>query len=134
MHRALSIRQPYAELILRGEKTIEYRTRVTKIVGETFYIYAAGKWPPAKAKQRIWSSDLAMPGDELPWLMEMTRGLRLFPEDLPTGLIVGQAVIDEVTRRDDGMYEWHLADVKRMAEPIRPERHPQPTWWIPFAA
>jgi hypothetical protein len=24
---ALSIRQPYAELILRGEKTIEYRSR-----------------------------------------------------------------------------------------------------------
>src|SRR5207249_1701899 len=37
---ALSIRQPYAELILRGIKTIEYRSRGTKIVGERFYIYA----------------------------------------------------------------------------------------------
>jgi hypothetical protein len=27
--RALSIRQPFAELILRGEKTIEYRSRPT---------------------------------------------------------------------------------------------------------
>lgn len=42
--RALSIRQPYAELILRGIKTIEYRSRPTRIIGERFYIiYAAGK-------------------------------------------------------------------------------------------
>ena len=39
--RALSIRQPYAELILRGIKTIEYRSRRTRIIGERFYIYAS---------------------------------------------------------------------------------------------
>ena len=38
---ALSIRQPYAELILRGIKTVEYRTRPTRIIGERFYIYAS---------------------------------------------------------------------------------------------
>ena len=46
--RALSIRQPYAELIpstysgqaLRGIKTVELRSRSTRIVGERFYIYA----------------------------------------------------------------------------------------------
>src|SRR5437763_4945114 len=38
--RALSIRQPYAELILRGTKRIEYRSRATKIIGERFLIYA----------------------------------------------------------------------------------------------
>ena len=37
--RALSIRQPYAELILRGNKRIEYRSRATRIVGERFWIY-----------------------------------------------------------------------------------------------
>ena len=40
---ALSIRQPYAELILRGIKTVEYRTRPTRIIGERFYIYASKK-------------------------------------------------------------------------------------------
>ena len=39
--RALSIRQPYAELILRGIKTVELRSRSTRIVGERFYIYAS---------------------------------------------------------------------------------------------
>ena len=36
--RALGIRQPYAELILRGIKPIEVRSRPTKIIGERFYI------------------------------------------------------------------------------------------------
>ena len=37
--RALSIRQPYAELILRGIKTTEYRSMLTTIIGERFAIY-----------------------------------------------------------------------------------------------
>jgi hypothetical protein len=32
--RALSIRQPYAELILRGIKTVELRSVSTNILGE----------------------------------------------------------------------------------------------------
>lgn len=47
----LSIRQPYAELILRGIKTAELQSRATTIIGERFYLYAA------KAKARL--SDLA---------------------------------------------------------------------------
>jgi hypothetical protein len=39
--RALSIRQPFAELILRGIKTVEYRSRPRKIIGERFLIYAS---------------------------------------------------------------------------------------------
>jgi hypothetical protein len=35
--RALSIGQPYAELILRGIKTAELRSMSTTIVGERFY-------------------------------------------------------------------------------------------------
>ena len=38
--RAISIRQPYVEQILRGEKTIEYRTRKTNI-RERVYLYAS---------------------------------------------------------------------------------------------
>ncbi len=33
LRRALSIRQPYAELILRGIKKIEYRSRPTRLLG-----------------------------------------------------------------------------------------------------
>jgi hypothetical protein len=49
--RALSIRQPYAELILRGIKTLrpcsgqalELRSRPTRIIGQRFHIYASLK-------------------------------------------------------------------------------------------
>jgi hypothetical protein len=49
--RALSIRQPFAELIpsiysgqaLRGIKTVEYRSRSTRIIGQRFFICAAKK-------------------------------------------------------------------------------------------
>jgi hypothetical protein len=40
---ALFIRQPYAELILRGIKTAELRSRPASIVGERFHIYAFRK-------------------------------------------------------------------------------------------
>jgi hypothetical protein len=51
-----SIRQPYAELILRGIETAELRSRGTTIIGQRFYLYAA----KAKAKPPvpIWSEDL----------------------------------------------------------------------------
>ncbi len=50
--RALSIRQPYAELILIWIKTIYYRSRRTLIIGERFYIYASRTPGPAAAGVR----------------------------------------------------------------------------------
>ena len=38
--RALTIRQPWAKLILRGIKTIEVRSRLTRVRGRV-YIYAS---------------------------------------------------------------------------------------------
>ena len=49
---ALSIRQPYAELILRGIKTVEYRTQPTRIIGERFHIYASKKWAVGRWQKR----------------------------------------------------------------------------------
>ncbi|HEX3357004.1 MAG TPA: ASCH domain-containing protein, partial [Tepidisphaeraceae bacterium] len=66
--RALSIRQPFAELILRGIKTVEYRSRSTRIIGERFWLYASkgvSHLPLATGhlskKNAAWSRDLAMP-------------------------------------------------------------------------
>ncbi len=52
--RAHSVRQPYAELLLREIKTVELRSRRTTIIGERFYLYAA----EAKTKRPVWSEDL----------------------------------------------------------------------------
>ena len=90
--RALSIRQPYAELILRGIKTAELRSMSTTIVGERFFIYAC----KAKAKQPIWSDDLRV-GTPPAWMIELAEQAGILHEllgadaDLPTGVIVGRS-------------------------------------------
>ena len=134
--RALSIRQPYAEMILRGVKTVEYRSRPTRIIGERFHIYAARKPAPPTAAGGVWSRDLAMaggkPGDAPPpWMLELAKLLIL--KELPTGVIVGSAVIDRVTPGADGLFEWHLGGVERASgRLLMPTRQPQPVWFNPF--
>ena len=116
--RALSIRQPYAELILRGIQKIEYRSRPTRLIGERFYIYASKG-----------TGQLAIgngPGRALtPALSQRER------EQLPTGVIVGSAVIAQC-EANNGHYQWHLSDVERLKRPRKPKRMPQPVWFTPF--
>lgn len=124
--RALSVRQPYVEAILRGVKTIEYRPVRTSIIDEEFYLYAS-----------------TAPGN--PKDFEL-MGVK--PGDLPTGVLLGTVRIVKCTpcseprqsakTRDEGTgtvnerFEWHLAGAKRLARPIKPERHAQPSWFYPF--
>ncbi len=127
---ALSIRQPYAELILRGIKTIEYRSRATRIVGERFHIYASKA--KATLPVAIWSEDLR--AEHPPkWMIELAEQVGMIDPDalLPTGVIVGSAVIGKVTRNDD-LFEWHLVDVQRARTFRKPRKHPQPMWFKPF--
>lgn len=141
--RALSIRQPFAELILRGVKTVEYRSRRTHILGERFWIYASrGKIKREGAKgEGIWSVDLSVPGEPLPgWMLELAQQVRLIEPGtlLPTGVIVGSAVVDRCTPlapssfRLHPYYQWHLRDVRRAEQLRRPTRQPQPAWFVPF--
>ncbi len=126
---ALSIRQPYAELILRGIKTIEFRSRATKIIGQRFHIYAA------KAKTRLpaWSDDVQV-GTPPPWMIELAKQVKLIPPDadLATGVIVGTAVIERISQTHDGLWQWHLADVRRAKTLRKPRKQAQPVWFRPF--
>jgi hypothetical protein len=142
--RALSIRQPYAELILRGIKTVELRSRSTRIVGERFYIYAckARAIPPVPPPAAIWSDDLRVAAPPPPaWMIELAEQVKMIEPGtlLPTGVIVGSAVIERVTQSDSrstgsgqAMYRWHLADVRRAKRLRKPQGHPQPVWFNPF--
>ena len=105
MPKALSIKQPYAEEILRGIKKIEYRTVATHFRGR-FHIYASLK-----------------PGDE-----DRFRKLGCESGDLPTGVLVGTVeLVDCVGSKS--AYEWHLAKPKRLARLNRPRGKPQPVWF-----
>lgn len=116
--RALSIRQPYAEMILRGEKTIEYRSRPTRLIGQRFYIYAAKKWAGVPAPAPAPGTNGHANGS-------------LAPGDAPTGVIVGTATIARCVQ-NNGHYEWHLSQVKRLPKPRKPKGRPQPVWFKPF--
>lgn len=109
--KALSIRQPWAELILRGEKTVEYRSQPTKIRGRV-YIYAA--------LGRAESDDDGIT-DELQETLAA----------LPRGKIVGTVEIADCVG-SDGEYEWMLVNPQRLDEPIAPNEQPQPVWFHPF--
>lgn len=106
--RALSIRQPYAERILRGVKTVEYRTRPTSI-RERVYIYAS--------LTAGWPKDFDSMG--------------LAPGDLPTGVLVGTVEISDCSG-EPGDYKWHLKSPKRLKRKLRPRKQPQPGWFRPF--
>lgn len=106
--RALNIRQPYAEQIMRGTKRVEYRTQPTK-VRERVYIYAS-----------------LTPGDELEF-----KRMKAQPGDFPVGVLVGTVELVDCTGQP-GDYQWHLRRPVRLPEPLRPARHPQPTWFFPF--
>jgi hypothetical protein len=137
--RALSIRQPYAELILRGIKRIEYRSRATRIIGERFWIYASkgrvsGFGVGGSGKGGMWSGDLAGQAPP-PWMIELAEAMKLWKPGelggLPRGVIVGSAVIEKVTP-GDGIYHWHLREIQRTPRLRKPRGRPQPVWFKAF--
>lgn len=108
IRRALSIRQPYAEQILRGTKKIEYRSVPTNI-RERVYIYASLSLAPDEVFERA----------------------RLVPERLARGVIVGSVEVIDCKRGRTG-YEWYLARPQRANRLRKPRNKPQPVWFIPF--
>ncbi|HEV8588491.1 MAG TPA: ASCH domain-containing protein [Pyrinomonadaceae bacterium] len=106
---ALSIRQPYAEQILRGTKRIEYRSMSTNKRGRV-YIYAGQS-----------------PGPSNEW-----RKIGLEAGDLPTGVLVGTVEIIDCIKKGTNDYHWILAHPLRLKRTIKPTNHPQTAWFYPF--
>jgi hypothetical protein len=107
--RALSIRQPYAEQILRGNKKIEYRSRPTNI-RERVYIYAS-----------------LTPGYSEDW-----DAMQMQPGDLPSGVLVGTVEIIDC-RGKPGDYEWLLTKPDRLKRNLNRRSIPSPYGSIPFS-
>jgi hypothetical protein len=128
-------------LILRGIKTVEYRTRPTRIIGQRFWIYASGKKPAlADGRWLVRSADnIIVPNERLPaWMIELAQQVGMIEPgaELPTGVIVGSAVIEHVVAppadQAGGMFQWHLTGAERATTFRKPQRHPQPVWFEPF--
>jgi hypothetical protein len=109
--RALSIRQPHAEAIMREVKKIEYRSGPTKI-RERIYIYASLARYSAKSESQMMAEykidDLAC-------------------DDLPRGVIIGTVELHACKGGD-----WHLRAPERAKCFRKPKGQPQPVWFKPF--
>ena len=125
--RALSIRQPWAELILLGRKIIEVRSRRTNLL-ERVHIYAGLNRIEPQEEARIFAR------------------FGIDVDDLPRGVLVGtvaivgcqplqqddsQAACFEVTETH-GFYGWLLARPQRVEELVKPKNQPQPMFFNPF--
>ena len=125
--RALSLRQPWAELVLRGDKTIEARSIRTNI-RERVHIYAS-----------LGDVDLE----------DQTRVSREYGVDigsLPRGVLVGTVVVVGCrpltvrdsraaafpVSRDTELFAWLLESPQRAKRLVKPTKHPQPVWFTPF--
>jgi hypothetical protein len=113
--RALSIRQPHAEAIMRGVKPIEHRFRPTD-VRERIFIYASRtRYTPeqeAKMMAMYGMSDVAC-------------------DDLPRGVLVGTVELWDCTC-SEGDYHWHFRNPERATELLKPTRRPLAGWFNPF--
>jgi hypothetical protein len=91
-HKALTVRQPWAWLIVNGYKPVEYRTWQTHHRGELYII----------ASQRLDAGEIAV---ATAWAKN--HGVTL-PEEVDCGGIVGKVTLDRVSGVK-GDYEWHLS-------------------------
>ncbi|MBX3438465.1 MAG: ASCH domain-containing protein [Planctomycetaceae bacterium] len=124
---ALGIRQPWAELILRGIKSIEVRSLPTNVRG-TIYLYAGQHFA------------------DIPHADIMVAQHGLDADRLPRSLILG--TVDIVDCRPcatadataacvpasmlEGKYGWRLTNPVRLDEPFKPRFLPYGVWFYPF--
>jgi hypothetical protein len=125
--RALSVRQPWAELILLGHKTIEVRSRRTNL-RERVYIYAGLNRIEPQEEARI-ADQFGIDVDGLP--RGVLVGTVQIVGCMPLKQDDSQAACFEITETD-GFYAWLLARPQRTEELVKPMRQPQPMFFDPF--
>ena len=110
--KGLSLRQPWPEQILRGEKTEEFREVPTKHRGR-IYIYAS--------LGRLEDED------------QLSEECGYDVSSLPRGVVVGTVEIADCEYQpDEGDYAWFLENPQRIDPPVAPIERPQPIWFHPF--
>jgi len=125
--RALSVRQPWAELILIGHKTIEVRSRRTHLRERVFIYAGLNRIKPAE-EARI-AAQFGIDVDGLP------RGVLVGSVEivgcLPLALDDSDAACFQITETH-GFYAWHLARPHRAEELVKPNNQPQPMFFNPY--
>ena len=124
---ALGVHQPWAELILRGVKTIELR-RTNTIRLERIYLYATKQISDLAVAQRAIRSyqlDLkSLPQGQIVGSLEIVRSRKAVPEDADAACVPKQFI--------KNLYAWELANLIPFEQPIPTKHIPYGTWFYPF--
>jgi hypothetical protein len=123
---ALGIRQPWAELILRGIKQIEIRSLNTQVRGR-IYVYASKKLselPEAAAAAARHGVDLeTIPRGLLVGSVELYSSLRSTEEDAPAACLPAALL--------ENRFSWKVRNPERFA-PLEVRFLPYGVWFYPF--
>ncbi len=124
---ALGIQQPWAELILRGIKTIEIRSQNSQVRG-TIYVYASKKpsslAAAAVAAERHGIDVAALPMGVLVGTVELIGSRPCVPGDAKASCVPQDLLIDR--------HAWTLANPRRLASPLGVRFLPYGIWFYPF--
>jgi hypothetical protein len=105
--KTLSIRQPFASAILTGDKPIEYRSWSTKHRGLLAIHASSSKADMGRETREGWLEEFPGLADEF--------------DRLPFGAVIGVAELVgcEPSEEYEGMFEWELANPRRLVTPIK---------------
>ncbi len=124
---ALGIQQPWAELILRGIKTLEIRSQPTRVRGP-IYLYASRRvstLPAAKIAAREHGIDLeALPRGVLVGSVHVVNSQAAAPRDAQAACLPTELLIDR--------HCWQLAGALRLSHPVPVRFLPYGVWFYPF--
>jgi hypothetical protein len=124
---ALAIQQPWAELILRGIKTLEIRSQPTQLRG-TIYLYASkrsSQLPAAEAATRRWKIETAsLPLGKLVGTIDLIECRPSRPADHRAACVPAELL--------DGQFVYELDRPRRFAAPQPVRFLPYGVWFYPF--
>jgi hypothetical protein len=124
---ALGVQQPWAELILRGVKTVEVRSQDPRIRGPIF-LYASKRTSAlpaaAEAAARHGIDVESLPRGVLVGTVEIVGSELAGPEDATAACLPAELLA--------GKIGWRLASPRRLEEPLAPRFLPYGVWFYPF--
>ena len=114
---ALSVRQPWADAIMRGVKMIEYRSRPANVRG-SIYIYASlGRY--SQSDEESFADQVGLTLSELDHLLR--------------GVVLGTVeLFDCVPMAGGDGFEWRMRSPQRLLKPRKPTRRVNPVWTYPW--
>lgn len=124
---ALGVRQPWAELILRGVKTLEVRSRKTQIRG-AIYLYASRQSSNLLAAREAASRqgvDVArLPRGMIVGSVEICGCRPAEPTDAAAAQVAAELLWEQQV--------WHLTNPVRFEPPVPISMPPYGIWFYPF--